>query len=74
MVVTAIAISFGAPFWFDVLNRVMTFRSTVKPNDDNTSLSPTVTSHLLMSEETVAEPGGPFHNEWAAGQPLRGKL
>lgn len=30
---TAIAISLGAPFWFDVLNRVMVIRSTVKPRE-----------------------------------------
>lgn len=30
---TAIAISFGAPFWFDVLNKVMVIRSTVKPRE-----------------------------------------
>jgi hypothetical protein len=29
--VTMIAISFGAPFWFDMLNRFMVVRSTVKP-------------------------------------------
>jgi len=28
---TALAISFGAPFWFDLLNRFVTVRSTVKP-------------------------------------------
>ena len=28
---SAVAISFGAPFWFEVLNRVMQFRSTLKP-------------------------------------------
>lgn len=30
-VISAIAISFGAPFWFDVLNKVMQFRTTLKP-------------------------------------------
>lgn len=30
--ITALAISFGAPFWFDTLGRVMVIRSTVKPN------------------------------------------
>ncbi|BBL69889.1 hypothetical protein [Methylogaea oryzae] len=29
--ISAIAISFGAPFWFDVLNKVMQFRSALKP-------------------------------------------
>ena len=28
---TAIALSLGAPFWFDTLNRIMALRSTVKP-------------------------------------------
>ena len=30
---TACAISLGAPFWFDVLNKVMVIRSTVKPHE-----------------------------------------
>ncbi|MFZ2451701.1 MAG: hypothetical protein WAW36_14385 [Methylovulum miyakonense] len=29
--ITAIAVSLGAPFWFDVLNKFMNFRSTLKP-------------------------------------------
>jgi hypothetical protein len=31
--ITAIAASLGAPFWFDVLNRIMVIRSTVKPHE-----------------------------------------
>lgn len=30
---TAAAISMGAPFWFDLLNKVMVIRSTVKPHE-----------------------------------------
>lgn len=30
---TAFAISFGAPFWFDTLNKIMVIRSTVKPRE-----------------------------------------
>jgi hypothetical protein len=30
---TAAAISMGAPFWFDLLNKVMVVRSTVKPHE-----------------------------------------
>ena len=30
---TAFAISLGAPFWFDTLNRLMVIRSTVKPKE-----------------------------------------
>ena len=29
--ITAIAVSLGAPFWFDILNKIMVIRSTVKP-------------------------------------------
>jgi hypothetical protein len=31
--ITALAIMLGAPFWFDVLNKFMVIRSTVKPNE-----------------------------------------
>ena len=30
---TAFAVSFGAPFWFDLLNKFMVIRSTVKPEE-----------------------------------------
>ena len=30
---TAAAISLGAPFWFDLLNKIMVIRSTVKPHE-----------------------------------------
>jgi hypothetical protein len=30
---TAIAISLGAPFWFDMLNKIIIVRSTVKPHE-----------------------------------------
>lgn len=32
-VITAIAATLGAPFWFDVLNKLMVVRSTVKPKE-----------------------------------------
>jgi hypothetical protein len=31
--ITALAVSLGAPFWFDTLNRLMVIRSTVKPHE-----------------------------------------
>jgi hypothetical protein len=33
LLVTAVAIMLGAPFWFDVLNKFMVVRSTVKPEE-----------------------------------------
>ncbi len=32
-IITAFAVSIGAPFWFDVLNKIMVIRSTVKPGE-----------------------------------------
>ncbi len=32
-ILTAIALSFGAPFWFDLLNKFMVVRSTIKPQE-----------------------------------------
>ncbi|KAA5538539.1 hypothetical protein [Adhaeribacter rhizoryzae] len=31
--ITALAATMGAPFWFDILNKVMVIRSTVKPHE-----------------------------------------
>jgi hypothetical protein len=31
--ITALALSLGAPFWFDLLNKMMVIRSTVKPHE-----------------------------------------
>ena len=33
--VTALALSLGAPFWFDLLNRLVNLRQTGKPPDEN---------------------------------------
>lgn len=32
-ILTALALSLGAPFWFDLLNKMMVVRSTVKPDE-----------------------------------------
>ena len=32
-ILTALAITLGAPFWFDILNKIMVIRSTVKPHE-----------------------------------------
>lgn len=37
---TAVAISLGAPFWFDLLNRLMVIRSTVKPSEKSATEAP----------------------------------
>ncbi len=45
---TALAASFGAPFWFDLLNKLMVVRSTVKPHEK----SPEEASQDKQAKET----------------------
>jgi hypothetical protein len=33
MILTALAVSLGSPFWFDVLNKIIVVRATVKPRE-----------------------------------------
>ena len=51
--ITALAIMLGAPFWFDVLNRIMIIRSTVKPHEK----SPEEPSHRRRFEQGAAAGG-----------------
>jgi hypothetical protein len=70
---TAMALSLGAPFWFDTLNRIMIIRSTVKPREksgDEASKDPgkqhvhvlplqlNTTTGILSSLSAEALPGG----------------
>jgi hypothetical protein len=47
-ILTALAASLGAPFWFDVLNKFMVIRSTVKPHEKSPE----------ESSEDRQQPGG----------------
>lgn len=62
-IITALAISLGAPFWFDLLNKMMVIRSTVKPHEK----SPEEASEDRQPRSAVtAAPDSPAPN---AGQP-----
>ncbi|HKH90434.1 MAG TPA: hypothetical protein VKA54_01460 [Gemmatimonadaceae bacterium] len=64
--VTALAVMLGAPFWFDILNKVMVIRSTVKPHEkspeessedrqtgkDRTSTAGARSGSTMLAEET----------------------
>jgi hypothetical protein len=52
------AISLGAPFWFDLLNKFMVIRSTVKPHEKSPEES---------SEDRQASPAGPPPGAAAGG-------
>jgi hypothetical protein len=49
---TAFAVTLGAPFWFDVLNRLMVIRATVKPAEK----SPEEASQDPQPEDNAASP------------------
>jgi hypothetical protein len=44
LLLTMMAISFGAPFWFDMLNRVTVIRSALKPQQSEPSRRPVASS------------------------------
>lgn len=59
--ITAFAISFGAPFWFDLLNKLMQLRSTVKPQEKSregaTSNQNTVQNQRQQQQDATAALG-----------------
>lgn len=56
-ILTAIAISFGAPFWFDLLNRLMNIRSTVRPGEKAPEAPPSKDKKMPAQSGQVVAPG-----------------
>ncbi len=63
--ITALAATMGAPFWFDLLNKVMVIRATVKPHEkspeedsEDRQLKPKVTN-VAGQAATAAPPASP---------------
>jgi hypothetical protein len=71
---TAMALSLGAPFWFDTLNRIMVIRSTVKPREksgDEASKDPStkpVQPLPLQPDTTGGMLSGPLNQALLGGQ------
>ena len=58
--ITALAVSLGAPFWFDVLNKIIVIRSTVKPAEKSgPEASKDASPPPAMSPLMVSVPGTP---------------
>ncbi len=68
---TALAVSLGAPFWFDMLNKIIVIRSTVKPSEKSQPegskdpIPPPVPTPLQVVGSPVA-PDVPLASELAA--------
>ena len=83
---TVAAISQGAPFWFDLLNKFMVIRSTVKPHEkspeesseDNQKLQPSTNTLSSASEtQTLGSESAAMQEtfqprEWSEGNPQEG--
>lgn len=71
---TAMALSLGAPFWFDTLNRIMVIRSTVKPREksgDEASKDPSrqpVQTLPFQPDTTGGMLSSPLNQALAGGQ------
>jgi len=57
-ILTALAASLGAPFWFDVLNKIMVIRSTVKPHEKSPEESSEDRQKAEGTTVVVNPPGG----------------
>jgi hypothetical protein len=55
-VMTAFAVTLGAPFWFDVLGKLMVVRSTIKPKDGSSSSNGNIDIGALAAAFS-AQPG-----------------
>ncbi|HEY0141333.1 MAG TPA: hypothetical protein VGF48_10590 [Thermoanaerobaculia bacterium] len=71
---TALATSLGAPFWFDVLNKVMVIRATVKPHEkspeeasEDRQTKPGALATTAQQRQTNVPPPPPPPPELAAG-------
>src|SRR4029453_14233093 len=68
------ATSLGAPFWFDVLKRIMVIRSTVKPKE-KTQEEIVRDQPASLPAPPAPAPAAPLHaHEWAHGDPKEGVI
>ena len=77
--ITGLAVSLGAPFWFDLLNKFMVIRATVKPkekspeegSEDRQPASPSGAGRIEVVAVTPTSAAGagtpPARHQWAGG-------
>lgn len=79
--ITAFAVTFGAPFWFDMLNKIILVRSALKPGgqsqptEQEKPQSVTVLVPQTASASSKGETPSSFQShEWEKGNPQEGLL
>jgi hypothetical protein len=76
--ITAFAISLGAPFWFDLLKKFMEVRSTTKPKErisaDDSPGRPALPPPTTAPPPPAATGPPAYAHEWARGNPREGLI
>ncbi len=72
--ITAFAISLGAPFWFDMLKRFMEVRSTMKPKDTSPEDDAPARPAAQPAPPVTPTAPPPLIHEWARGNPQEGVI
>jgi outer membrane biosynthesis protein TonB len=82
--ITALAVTLGAPFWFDLLSKFMSIRSAIKPNREETASEapppppartpPRTGAAAAVAAGANAAEGADEPHEWAHGDPQGGRL
>jgi hypothetical protein len=82
--ITALAAALGAPFWFDLLARLMTIRSTFKPKPEETTPVAGLAVAVTGTQSSQNRPGAAsplerresafISHRWATGDPQEGAL
>jgi len=82
-IITALAVTLGAPFWFDVLSKFMTIRSSLKPAASRTENKPKADGRVndgagvaLANAPTLAPAAGEGYvaRAWNYGDPQEGAI
>lgn len=58
LMLTAVALSLGAPFWFDVLNKFIVIRSTVKPREKSLDEASKDNTSEVQATQNLTTAGG----------------
>jgi N-acetylmuramoyl-L-alanine amidase len=73
LLLTALALSLGAPFWFDILNKFIVVRSTVKPREKSQDeRSKDNTSDVQATRSLVAQDGATATMRSASAETVEG--
>jgi hypothetical protein len=77
LIITALAVSLGAPFWFDMLSKLISIRSSIKPQESAAEVKPeeqTAAVRAVPAVPASAPGGGTVAHRWKGADPTEGVL